>query len=163
MFERFTADSRRVVVLAQEEARMLHHNYIGSEHLLLALIKDRGIAGKALAGTEVTHEEAISHVVEIIGRGHTMATGHLTFTPRSKAALEASLRAALALGHGYIGTEHLLLGLLAGNTKSVATQTLMRHGVAPRTVTRRVTELMNEAQGRGTPDPKPEHGFALSA
>jgi ATP-dependent Clp protease ATP-binding subunit ClpC len=162
MFERFTTNARRVVVLAQEEARVLNHNYIGSEHLLLSLIKDRGLAGLALAETEVTHDEAITHVVSIIGRGHTMATGHLTFTPRAKSVLEASLRAALALGHGYIGAEHLLLGLLT-TPKSVAAQALLRHGVSPRTVTRRLGELMDEDQGRGTPEPKPEHGFTLSA
>lgn len=159
MFERFTADARRVVVLAQEEARMLNHNYIGSEHLLLALTLDRGIAGKALAGTEVTHEEAVTHVVEIVGSGHTMPTGHLVFTPPAKSALEESLRAALKLGHGYIGTEHLLFGLLSA-PKSVAAQALMRHGVAPLTVLRRLAELVDSSTGQ-TPAPEPD--FVLSA
>ena len=162
MFERFTANSRRVVVLAQEEARMLNHSYIGTEHMLLALIKDHGIAGQALAGTEVTCDEATAHIVEIIGRGHAPAAGHIPFTPRAKAVLVEALRIALDLGHGYIGTEHLLAGLLSA-PKSVAAQALMRHGVAPATVLRHLTGLMNEAQGRGTPEPKPDHGFALSA
>jgi ATP-dependent Clp protease ATP-binding subunit ClpC len=163
MFERFTAHSRRAVVLAQEEARMLNHSYIGTEHLLLALIRDEGIAGTALAGTGVTRDEATTHIVEIIGRGHSMPSGHIPFTPRAKSVLEEALRTALRMGHGYIGTEHLILGLLAGSPKSVAAQALMCHGVAPATVARRVIDLMNEAQGRGTPKPKPEHGFALSA
>lgn len=142
---------------------MLNHSYIGTEHLLLALVRDTGIAGKALADTEVTREEATGHIVEIIGRGHLMQNGHIPFTPRAKSVLEDAFRTALQMGHGYIGPEHLLLGLLGGSPKSVAAQALMRHGVAPATVTRRVIDLMNEAHGRGTPEPKPEHGFALSA
>lgn len=159
MFERFTADARRVVVLAQEEARMLNHSCIGTEHLLLALTLDRGIAGKALADTEVTHEEAVAHVVEIIGRGQSMHTGHIPFTPQAKEVLNEAFRAALKLGCGYVGTEHLLFGLLPA-PKSVAAQTLMHHGVAPLTVLRRLAELVDGSTG---PDPVPESVFVLSA
>jgi ATP-dependent Clp protease ATP-binding subunit ClpC len=165
MFERFTDKARRTVILAQEEARMLNHNYVGTEHLLLSLLEERAMgamAGKALAETGVTRDEALDHVCEIIGRGHTEATGHIPFTPRARSVLEEGLRTALGLGHGYIGPEHLLAGLLAAE-KSVAAQTLMRCGVAPATVRRRLGELFDEAAALGTPAPKAEHGFALSA
>lgn len=157
MFERFTADARRVVVLAQEEARMLNHSYIGTEHLLLALIGDRGIAGNALADTGVTRDEAIERIVEIIGRGLVPRAGHLVFTPRAKVVLEAALRTALKIGHSYIGAEHLLLGLTS-NPTSVSGQALIRCGVANRTVTLRLAELMT-----GQPEPKTEPPFVLSA
>jgi ATP-dependent Clp protease ATP-binding subunit ClpA len=113
MFERFTNQSRRVVVLAQEEARMLNHNYIGTEHLLLGLLHEgKGAAAKALEAAGVTLGAARDQVVSIIGRGQEPASGHIPFTPRAKKSLELSLREALQLGDGYIGTGHLLLGLL---------------------------------------------------
>jgi ATP-dependent Clp protease ATP-binding subunit ClpA len=113
MFERFTNQSRRVVVLAQEEARMLNHNYIGTEHLLLGLLHEgKGAAAKALEATGVTLGAARDQVVSIIGRGQEQQSGHIPFTPRAKKSLELSLREALQLGDGYIGTGHLLLGLL---------------------------------------------------
>ncbi len=113
MFERFTNQSRRVVVLAQEEARELHHNYIGTEHLLLGLLHEgRGSAARVLEATGVTLGALREQVVSIIGRGQQQASGHIPFTSRAKKSLELSLREALRLGDGYIGTGHLLLGLI---------------------------------------------------
>jgi Clp amino terminal domain, pathogenicity island component/UvrB/uvrC motif len=113
MFERFTNQSRRVVVLAQEEARGLNHNYIGTEHLLLGLLHEgRGSAARALEAAGVTLGAVREQVVSIIGRGQQQASGHIPFTTRAKKSLELSLREALRLGDGYIGTGHLLLGLI---------------------------------------------------
>ena len=113
MFERFTNQSRRVVVLAQEEARMLNHNYIGTEHLLLGLLHEgRGAAARVLTAMDVTLPAARDQVVAIVGRGQAQPSGHIPFTPRAKKSLELSLREALQLGDGYIGTGHLLLGLI---------------------------------------------------
>jgi ATP-dependent Clp protease ATP-binding subunit ClpC len=113
MFERFTDRARRVVVLAQEEARMLNHNYIGTEHILLGLIHEgEGVAAKALESLGISLEAVRQQVEEIIGQGQQAPSGHIPFTPRAKKVLELSLREALALKHGYIGTEHILLGLV---------------------------------------------------
>jgi Clp amino terminal domain, pathogenicity island component len=113
MFERFTDRARRVVVLAQEEARFLNHNYIGTEHILLGLIHEgEGVAAQALEQLGVSLEAVRAQVEEVIGRGTDAPTGHIPFTPRAKKVLELSLREALQLGHNYIGTEHILLGLL---------------------------------------------------
>ena len=112
MFERFTDRARRVVVLAQEEARRLNHNYIGTEHILLGLIQEgEGHAAKAIEELNISIESVRSEVVEIIGEGQQSPSGHIPFTPRAKKVLELSLREALQLGHNYIGTEHILLGL----------------------------------------------------
>ena len=113
MFERFTDRARRVVVLAQEEARMLNHNYIGTEHILLGLIHEgEGVAAKALDSLNINLDAVRQQVEEIIGQGQAAPTGHIPFTPRAKKVLELSLREALQLGHNYIGTEHILLGLI---------------------------------------------------
>ena len=113
MFERFTDPARRVVVLAQEEALLLNHNYIGTEHILLGLIHEgEGVAARALQATGVRLDSARSQVVEMIGRSDQSPSGHIPFTPRAKKALELSLREALQLGHNHIGTEHVLLGLI---------------------------------------------------
>src|SRR3990170_2789791 len=113
MFERFTDRARRVVVLAQEEARMLNHNYIGTEHILLGLIHEgEGVAAKALESLGISLEGVRQQVEEIIGQGQQAPSGHIPFTPRAKKVLELSLREALQLGHNYIGTEHILLGLI---------------------------------------------------
>src|SRR6266545_2939552 len=113
MFERFTDRARRVVVLAQEEARMLNHNYIGTEHILLGLIHEgEGVAAKALESLGIALEGVRQQVEEIIGQGQHAPSGHIPFTPRAKKVLELSLREALQLGHNYIGTEHILLGLI---------------------------------------------------
>jgi ATP-dependent Clp protease ATP-binding subunit ClpC len=146
MFERFTDRARRVVVLAQEEARTLNHNYIGTEHLLLGLIHEGdGPAAKALAACGVTLAGARDQVEEIIGSGGQAPGGHIPFTPRAKKVLELSLREALQLGHNYIGTEHLLLGLLREG-EGVATQILVRLGAQPADVRREVLRLV--AEGR---------------
>ena len=113
MFERFTDRARRVVVLAQEEARLLNHNYLGTEHLLLGLIHEgEGVAAMALESLGISPEAVRAQVEEIIGQGQSMPTGRIPFTPRAKKVLELSLREAKQLGHNYIGTEHILLGLL---------------------------------------------------
>jgi hypothetical protein len=113
MFQRFTDRARRVIVLAQEEARHLNHNYIGTEHLLLGLVHEgEGVAAQALTQLDVSLEAVRAEVTEIIGQGAQAPTGHIPFTPRAKKVLELSLREALELGHNYIGTEHILLGLL---------------------------------------------------
>ena len=113
MFERFTDRARRVVVLAQEEARMLNHNYIGTEHILLGLIHEgEGVAAKALESMGISLTAVRAQVEETIGQGQNPTSGHIPFTPRAKKVLELSLREALQLGHNYIGTEHILLGLM---------------------------------------------------
>jgi ATP-dependent Clp protease ATP-binding subunit ClpC len=127
MFERFTDRARRVVVLAQEEGRLLSHNYIGTEHLLLGLIREgEGVAAEALESLGISLEAARRHVEEIIGRGQ-QAPGHIPFTPRAKKVLELSLREAHQLGHDYIGTEHILLGLIREG-EGVGAQVLVRMG-----------------------------------
>jgi ATP-dependent Clp protease ATP-binding subunit ClpC len=146
MFERFTDRARRVVVLAQEEARTLNHNYIGTEHLLLGLIHEAdGPAARALAACGITLAGAREQVEEIIGAGGQAPGGHIPFTPRAKKVLELSLREALQLGHNYIGTEHLLLGLLREG-EGVAAQILVRLGTQPADVRREVLRLL--AEGR---------------
>src|SRR5215207_5119197 len=128
MFERFTDRARRVVVLAQEEARHLDHNYIGTEHILLGLIHEgEGVAARALTALDISLEAVRSQVREIIGQGESPPTGHIPFTPRAKKVLELSLREALALGHNYIGTEHILLGLIRED-EGIAAQVLAGHG-----------------------------------
>ena len=128
MFERFTDRARRVVVLAQEEARMLSHNYVGPEHVLLGLIHEgQGVAARALTELGVSLDEVRVQVEELIGRGEQAPTGHIPFTPRAKRVLELSLREALQLGHNYIGTEHILLGILREG-ENVAAQVLVRTG-----------------------------------
>src|ERR1700758_4070172 len=122
MFERFTNQSRRVVVLAQEEARTLNHNYIGTEHLLLGLLHEgRGSAARSLAAMDVTLPAARNQALAIIGRGQEPPSGHIPFTPRAKKSLELSLREALQLGDGYIGTGHLLLGLIRQGDNTAVT------------------------------------------
>ena len=129
MFERFTDRARRVVVLAQGEARLLDHNYIGTEHLLLGLIAEgEGVGARALQALDVSLPSIRAQIEEIIGRGQTQPAGHIPFTPRAKKVLELSLREALQLGHNYIGTEHLLLGLVREG-EGVAAQVLGNLGV----------------------------------
>jgi len=141
MFERFTDEARRVVVLAQEEARMLDHNYIGTEHLLLGLIREGdGVAAKALGRLGIRLEVVRQQVEKIIGRGQQARSGHIPFTPRAKRILELSLREALQLGHNYIGTEHILLGL-AREGEGVAAQVLVRLGADLNRVRRQVIEI----------------------
>jgi ATP-dependent Clp protease ATP-binding subunit ClpA len=130
VFERFTAQARRAVVLAQEEARLLNHNYIGTEHILLGLLhEDEGDAAKVLASFGIGLDAVRLEVEEIIGRGASVPSGHIPFTPRAKKVLELSLREALALGHDHIGTEHILLGLIREG-EGVAAQVLVKQGAA---------------------------------
>jgi ATP-dependent Clp protease ATP-binding subunit ClpC len=142
VFERFTDRARRAVVLAQEEARMLNHNYIGTEHLLLGLLRERdGVAGKALASLDITIEAVRRQVEEIVGQGRAAPTGHIPFTPRSKKVLELSLREALQLGHNYIGTEHILLGVIREG-EGVAAQVLVKLGANLNHVRETVIQLL---------------------
>src|SRR5918994_528392 len=148
MFERFTDRARRVVVLAQEEARMLNHNYIGTEHILLGLIHEgEGVAAKALESLGISLEAVRRQVEEIIGQGQAAPTGHIPFTPRAKKVLELSLREALQLGHNYIGTEHILLGLIREG-EGVAAQVLQKLGADLNRVRQQVIQLLSGFQGK---------------
>ena len=148
MFERFTDRSRRVIVLAQEEAKMLNHNYIGTEHLLLGLIHEGGgVAAKALESLDISLEGVRAQVEDIIGKGQQKPSGHIPFTPRAKKVLELSLREALQLGHNYIGTEHLLLGLIREG-EGVAAQVLVKMGADLNTVRQQVIQLLAGYQGK---------------
>lgn len=150
MFERFTDRARRVVVLAQEEARNLNHNYIGTEHILLGLIHEgEGVAAQALEAMGISLESVREQVEEIIGQGTEAPSGHIPFTPRAKKVLEYSLREALQLGHNYIGTEHILLGLIREGD-GVAAQVLTNLGADLPSVCQQVIQLLNGYQG-GTP------------
>ena len=148
MFERFTDRARRVVVLAQEEARMLNHNYIGTEHILLGLIHEgEGVAAKALESLGISLEGVRAQVEEIIGQGQQAPSGHIPFTPRAKKVLELSLREALQLGHNYIGTEHILLGLIREG-EGVAAQVLVKLGADLNRVRQQVIQLLSGYQGK---------------
>ncbi|MEG9227204.1 ATP-dependent Clp protease ATP-binding subunit [Aeromicrobium sp. Sec7.5] len=148
MFERFTDRARRVVVLAQEEARMLSHNYIGTEHILLGLIHEgEGVAAKALESLDISLEAVRAQVEDIIGQGQQAPSGHIPFTPRAKKVLELSLREALQLGHNYIGTEHILLGLIREG-EGVAAQVLVKLGADLNRVRQQVIQLVQGFQGK---------------
>ena len=148
MFERFTDRARRVVVLAQEEARMLNHNYIGTEHILLGLIHEgEGVAAKSLESLGISLDSVREQVQEIIGQGQQAPSGHIPFTPRAKKVLELSLREALQLGHNYIGTEHILLGLIREG-EGVAAQVLVKLGADLNRVRQQVLQLLSGYQGK---------------
>jgi ATP-dependent Clp protease ATP-binding subunit ClpC len=150
MFEKFTDKARRVVVLAQEEAKLLNHNYIGTEHILLGLIHEgEGVAAKALESLGINLDSVRDQVQEIIGQGQQAPSGHIPFTPRAKKVLELSLREALQLGHSYIGTEHLLLGLIREG-EGVAAQVLTRLGADTNRVRQQVIQLLSGFQGKET-------------
>ena len=147
MYERFTERARRVVVLAQEEARMLHHDYIGTEHILLGLIGEgEGVAAQALESLGISLEAVRQQVEEIIGQGRHAPSGHIRLTARAKEVLELSLREALQLGHNYIGTEHILLGLIREG-EGVAAQVLVKLGADPSRVRQQVIQLLPGSQG----------------
>src|SRR5881398_3358728 len=167
MFERFTDRARRVVVLAQEEARMLNHNYIGTEHILLGLIHEgEGVAAKALESLGIALEGVRQQVEEIIGQGQHAPSEHIPFTPRAKKVLELSLREALQLGHNYIGTEHILLGLIREG-EGVAAQVLVKLGADLNRVRQQVIQLLSgyqgkEGQGGGAPgESQPQGSLVL--
>ena len=150
MFERFTDRARRVVVLAQEEARLLNHNYIGTEHILLGLIHEgEGVAAKSLDSLGINLEAVQQQVVEIIGQGTQAPSGHIPFTPRAKKVLELSLREALQLGHNYIGTEHILLGLIREG-EGVAAQVLQKLGADLPKVRQTVIQLLSGPQSESS-------------
>ncbi|MDP3013231.1 MAG: Clp protease N-terminal domain-containing protein, partial [Candidatus Subteraquimicrobiales bacterium] len=152
MFERFTERARQVITHAQEEARNLDHNYVGSEHLLLGLIREEeGVAAKALEEVSIDLEEMRFQVEEMVGRGTSPAGGHIPFTPRAKKILELALREALQLGHNYIGPEHILLGLL-GETEGVAARVLTDLGVNFEKIRDKIFQLLGgpEASKTGT-------------
>ena len=154
MFERFTERARRVLTLAQEEARLLNHAFIGTEHILLGLVhQNDGVAGQALEESGVSLEAARQKVEEIVGMAATSPVGSPPFTPRAKKVLELSLREALQLNHSYIGTEHLLLGLVREG-EGVATQVLLSLGADPGRLRRRVVQLM---AGEEDPSGAPPH------
>jgi ATP-dependent Clp protease ATP-binding subunit ClpA len=147
MFERFTDRARRVIVLAQEEARLLNHDYIGTEHLLLGLIHEgEGVAALALESLGIRLEAVRSQVEEIIGQGQSAPTGHIPFTPRAKKVLELSLRESQQLGHNYIGTEHILLGLVREG-EGVAAQVLVKLGADLPRVRQQVIQLLSGYAG----------------
>ena len=146
MFERFTDRARRVVVLAQEEARLLNHNYIGTEHILLGLVHEgEGVAARGLESLGINLDSVRQQVVEIIGQGSQVPSGHIPFTPRAKKVLELSLREALQLGHNYIGTEHILLGLIREG-EGVAAQVLQKLDAELRKVRQTVIQLLSTTQ-----------------
>jgi ATP-dependent Clp protease ATP-binding subunit ClpC len=166
MFERFTDPARRVVVLAQEEARMLNHNHIGTEHILLGLTREgEGTAAKALESLGISLEAVRQQVEEIIGQDRQAPSGHIPLTPRTKKVLELSLREALQLGHNYIGTEHILLGLI-GEGEGVAVQVLVKLGADPSRVRQQVNQLLAGSQGKepaaaGAPSETPSTSLVL--
>lgn len=155
MFERFTDRARATVVHSQEEARLLHHNYIGTEHLLLGLIREgEGVAARALEELGVSLEGVREQVEQIIGQGEQAPAGHIPFTPRAKKVLELSLREALQLKHNYIGTEHILLGLIREG-EGVAAQVLIRLGADLDRVRRQVTRMLGNMKEGGSPQVPP--------
>jgi ATP-dependent Clp protease ATP-binding subunit ClpC len=149
MFERFTDRARRVVVLAQEEARLLDHEHIGTEHLLLGLLSERdGVAAQALAQMDITLDAARAQVEQKVGRGTAAPAGNIPFTPRAKKTLELSLREALDLAHNSIGTEHILLGMVQVDTKmgaGVGVEVLRVLGAEPDAIRRQVMALISES------------------
>ena len=148
MFERFTDRARRVIVLAQEEAKALNHNYIGTEHILLGLVREgEGVAAKALESLDISLDAVRAQVQDIIGQGQQKPTAHIPFTPRAKKVLELSLREALQLGHNYIGTEHILLGLIREG-EGVAAQVLVKLGADLNRVRQQVNQLLSGYQGK---------------
>jgi ATP-dependent Clp protease ATP-binding subunit ClpC len=147
MFERFTDRARRVVVLAQEEARLLNHDYVGTEHLLLGMVAEgQGVAATALESLGISLEAVRAQVEEVIGQGQQAPSGHIPFTPRAKKVLELSLREANQLGHNYIGTEHLLLGLVREG-EGVAAQVLVKLGADLSRVRQQVIQLLSGYAG----------------
>jgi ATP-dependent Clp protease ATP-binding subunit ClpC len=148
MFERFTDRARRVVVLAQEEARTLNHSYIGTEHILLGLTREgEGVAVKALESLGISLEAVRQQVEEIIGQGQQAPSGHIPFTPRAKKVLGLSLRESVQLDHNYIGTEHILLGLIREG-EGVAAQVLVKLGADLSRVRQHVIELLEQYRQR---------------
>jgi len=159
LFERFTERARQVVVLAQEEARQLKHNYIGTEHILLGLLREEeGLAARVLESLDITVERVRAQVVRIVGSGEEVTSGQIPFTPRAKKVLELALREALSLGHNYIGTEHILLGLVREN-EGVAARILLDFDADSEKIRNEVIRMLSgpgsrRQQGAGGPEGK---------
>jgi ATP-dependent Clp protease ATP-binding subunit ClpA len=152
VFERFTDRARRVVVLAQEESRLLNHDFIGTEHILLGLIHEgEGVAAQALGALGIRLDAVRARVEETVGQGESTPSGHIPFTPRAKKVLELSLREALQFGHNYIGTEHILLGLIREG-EGVAATVLVGLGADLERVRAKVVELLSGRSGAGAPE-----------
>src|ERR1044072_9140308 len=148
MFERFTERARQGVVLAQEEARTLKHNYIGTEHILLGLVREEeGLAARVLESLDITVERVRAQVVRIVGSGEEVTSGQIPFTPRAKKVLELALREALSLGHNYIGTEHILLGLVREN-EGVAARILLDFDADSEMLRNEVIRMLSGPGGR---------------
>ncbi|MGV8082129.1 MAG: ATP-dependent Clp protease ATP-binding subunit [Coriobacteriia bacterium] len=158
MFERFTEKAKKVIVYAQEEARLLNQNYIGTEHLLLGLIREQdGIAARALESLNISLDDVHAQVEDLVGKGTFVPTGHIPFTPRAKKVLELSLREALQLGHNYIGTEHILLGLIREG-EGVAAQVLLNLGADLEKVRSAVIQLLSGHHGHAAETPEDRRG-----
>jgi ATP-dependent Clp protease ATP-binding subunit ClpC len=162
MFERFTDSARQVIVLGQEEARALRHDYIGTEHLLLALLREeKGLAAQVLESLDISFEGVRAQVEHLVGHGDQAVTsGQIPFTPRAKKALDLSLREALSLGHNYVGTEHVLLGV-AREGEGIAARILRHFEADAETVRNRVVAMLSEP-GRvesSTPSNRPQAGI----
>jgi len=158
VLERFTDRARRVVVLAQQEARYLNHNYIGTEHILLGLVHEQqGVAARALSELGIALDAVRAEVKKIVGQGQSPPTGHIPFTPRAKKVLELSLRESMALGHNYIGTEHILLGLLREG-EGVAAQVLTNLDAGLGRVRQQVVQLLSSQAGPVPPEQQPPPG-----
>ena len=161
MFERFTEQARQMVVLAQEEARLLKHNYIGTEHLLLGLLRDEGgPAGRVLESLGVTSSRVRAQVVQIVGSGEEVTSGQIPFTPRAKKVLELALREALSLDHNYIGTEHVLLGLVLENG-GLAMRILLDFDADAKKVRNAVLQIVSGPEYEEHQPPRPAETFAI--
>jgi hypothetical protein len=155
VFERFTERARQVVVLAQDEARALRHNYIGTEHILLGLLREEeGLAARVLESLDVTVEEVRAQVAAVVGEGDDVTTGQIPFTPRAKKVLELSLREALGLGHNYIGTEHVLLGLVRVD-EGVAARILLDFGLDAEKIRDELIRMLSGPGRRAEGSPPP--------
>jgi ATP-dependent Clp protease ATP-binding subunit ClpA len=158
VFERFTDRAHRVVVLAQEEARRLNHNYLGTEHILLGLVGEgEGVAARALESLGISLQAVRQQVEEIIGQGQQAPSGHIPFTPRAKKVLELASREALQLGHNYVGTEHILLGLVREG-EGVAAQVLVKLGADLNRVRQQVIQLLHGYPGKEPASDRPRRG-----
>jgi ATP-dependent Clp protease ATP-binding subunit ClpC len=156
VFERFTERARQVVVLAQDEARALNHNYIGTEHILLGLLREEeGVAARVLESLDVTVEEVRAQIERVVGRGDEITAGQIPFTPRAKKVLELALREALSLNHSYIGPEHILLGVAREN-KGVAARILLNFGADAEAIRERTIALLGGPAPRSVPLSQPE-------
>src|SRR5476651_2655197 len=155
MFERFTERARQVVVLAQEEARTLKHNYIGTEHILLGLLREEeGLAARVLESLDITVERVRAQVVRIVGSGEEATAGQIPFTPRAKKVLELALREALSLEHNYIGTEHILLGVVSEN-EGVAARILLDLNAGAKTIRNEMLRILSVPEAHKYAEPKP--------